>query len=105
MENEWNRCWGYTSQMTGNMISLSAAGPAVLPLAGQTEVVGALSADVVITKMVVQILWNGKGLGAVAPEALMSWGRLELSLLRSFVIARVPLVVVCVGDGRQSGGG
>lgn len=42
--------------MASNMISLCAAGAAILPLAGETEIVGALAADVVVAEMVVEHL-------------------------------------------------
>lgn len=55
--------------------------------------------------MVVEILWIGEGLGAVAPETLMMQGRGQW-LVGGLVIGQVALVIVDgVGDGRESGCG
>ena len=51
------------------MVALSAAGVAILPFAGETEVAGALAADVVVAEVVVERLWVGEGLVAVDPLA------------------------------------
>ena len=54
--------------MTGNVVALCAGRSAVLPLAGETEVVCAFPANVVIAKMVVEDLWVDISLGAALPE-------------------------------------
>ena len=54
--------WGYrhrgdayrTSEMAGDVVPLRTSGPAILPLAGETKIVGALPTYVVIAKMVVE---------------------------------------------------
>jgi hypothetical protein len=51
------------------VVPLGAGGAAVLPPAGETEIVGALSAYVVVAEMVIEGLWVGKGEGAVEPLA------------------------------------
>jgi hypothetical protein len=51
---------GVNSEMGSDVVTLCAGGAAVLPSAGETEVVGALSADVVVAEMVVERLWIGK---------------------------------------------
>jgi hypothetical protein len=75
---------GNTSEMAGDMITLGTGCAAVLPLAGEAEVVGALAANMVIAEMVVEGLWVEKGLSAVAPETFVGRRR---------------------GRGRTSGGG
>lgn len=49
--------------MGGDMVALGTSRSAVLPLAGQTEVVGGLSANVVIAEMKIEKLcvWSGEG--------------------------------------------
>ena len=51
------------------MISLRASGAAVLPPTSETEVVGALSTDVVVAEMIVENFRVGERLGAVEPKA------------------------------------
>ena len=53
-----------TSEMARNVIALGAGGVAVLPLAGQTEIVGGLAADMVIAQVIVEVLWVCEGLCA-----------------------------------------
>lgn len=57
--------------MAGYVVTLCAGGTTVLPLAGETEIVGALATDVVVAEMVVESLGVGKGLTAVDPETLV----------------------------------
>ena len=57
-----------TSEMTGDMISLRASCTTVLPLASETEVVRALSADVCVAEVVVEEFGFREGLAAVDPE-------------------------------------
>ena len=69
-----------TSEMAGNVVTLRTGGAAVLPVAGETEVVCALAADVVVAEMVVEGLWVGEGADAVLPVAAVLgvgavWGR------------------------------
>jgi hypothetical protein len=56
------------SEMTGDMISLRASCTTVLPLTSETEVVGALSADVCVAEVVVEEFGFREGLAAVDPE-------------------------------------
>ena len=53
--------------MAGDMISLCARRATVLPLAGETEVVGTLATNMVVTEMVVKSLWVDKGFVAINP--------------------------------------
>ena len=46
-----------TSEVTGDVITFCAGGAAVFPLAGETEVVGALPTDVVVAEVVIERLW------------------------------------------------
>jgi hypothetical protein len=57
-----------TSEMTGDMISLRTSCTTVLPLTSETEVVGALSADVCVAEVVVEEFGFREGLAAVDPE-------------------------------------
>lgn len=63
------------SEMTGDMVTLCTGCTAVLPLAGETEIVGALSADVVVAEMVVEGLGVDKGLSTILPETFVGRGR------------------------------
>ena len=56
-----------TSEMGGDVVALGAGGAAVLPLAGEAEVVGGLAADVVVAEVVVEELWVGEGGVAAEP--------------------------------------
>ena len=51
------------------MVALCACDGAVLPLACEAEVVGALAANVVVAEMVVEDLWVAEVEGAVDPLA------------------------------------
>jgi hypothetical protein len=51
---------GVHPEMAGDMVPLCAGGATVLPLAGETEVVGALAAYVLVAEMVVEGLWVGE---------------------------------------------
>ena len=55
--------------MACDVVALGAGGAAVLPPAGETEVVGGLSADVVVAEVVVEVLGVGEGVGAPEPFA------------------------------------
>ena len=55
------------------MITFCARGAAVFPLAGETEVVGALPANVVVAEVVVQRLWVSESERTVLPETV-HWG-------------------------------
>jgi CubicO group peptidase (beta-lactamase class C family) len=48
------RGWKHTSEMAGYVITLSTGGSTVFPLASQAKVVGALSADMIVAKMIVE---------------------------------------------------
>ena len=48
------------AKMRGDMVALCTGGTAVLPLAGQTEIVGGLAADMVIAQVIVEVLWVGE---------------------------------------------
>ena len=62
---------GVDSKMAGDVVTLSAGCAAVLPFAGEAEVVGALAADVVVAEMHVECLWVRGKLGAPLPLAWM----------------------------------
>jgi hypothetical protein len=88
--------------MAGDVVSLRTANSAVLPLAGETKVVGTLATDVVVTKMVVETFWIWKGQGAVCPETRMTRA---LVLRRRFIVGQEPLLVgKVVGNRGKSGG-
>ncbi len=54
------------------MVALGACGPAILPFAGQAQVTGALSANVVIAKVIIEGLGIGEDLLAREPLASVS---------------------------------
>jgi len=60
-----------TSEMTGDMISLGTRCATVLPLAGEAEIVGALTADMVVAEMVIKSLWVSKGQLTVLPLTIV----------------------------------
>lgn len=64
---EW-RAWCHTSEMAGDVVSLRTANSAVLPLAGETKVVGAFPANVYVAKVVVEGFWIREGLRTLEPE-------------------------------------
>lgn len=55
------------------MISLCASCAAILPLTSETKVIGALSADVVVTEMVIEDFGVEVRLAAVGPETDHGW--------------------------------
>jgi hypothetical protein len=57
-----------TSEVAGDVISLRASCTTILPLASETKVVGALSADVVVAEVVVEDFSVGVGFAAVDPK-------------------------------------
>jgi hypothetical protein len=59
----------HTSEMTSDMVALGTGRATVLPLASETEVVCALSADVVVAEMVVEHLCVFEALGTLFPLA------------------------------------
>lgn len=63
---------GNTSEMAGDMVTLRTCCAAVLPLAGEAEIVGTLTANVVIAEMVIEGLWVDKGLSTLLPETFVS---------------------------------
>jgi hypothetical protein len=81
--------------VTGYVVALCAGGATVLPLAGETEVVCALAADVVVAKMVVEGLRVREILGTLDPQTLVS----------SRVCGRGQLGVVARGKGGIFRGG
>ena len=64
---------GLTAKMTCDVISFCTGSATILPLAGETEIVGALPADVDAAEVVVEGLWVGEGLVAVLPETDVLW--------------------------------
>lgn len=68
--------------MTGNMVALCTGSPAVLPLAGQAEVICTLATNVIIAKVVVKRFRVSKILTAVDPETLVSSSVWRLRKLR-----------------------
>ena len=65
-----------TSEVTGDMVALSAGRPAILPLAGQAQIAGALPADVIIAEVVVESFGVGEDLVAADPLTGMAGGGL-----------------------------
>lgn len=61
--------------MTCDMIPLSTGSTAVFPLAGQTEVVGALTTDMIVAEMVVEGLWKRKRERTWGPKTFVVRGR------------------------------
>lgn len=71
-----------TSEMASYMITLGAGSATVFPLAGKTEIIGTFAADMVVAKMVIELFWVDKRLGALLPLATVRrcvvvgrWGR------------------------------
>ena len=60
--------------MTSDMVALCTGCSAVFPLAGKTEIVCALSSDVIVAEMVIECFWIEKGLSAVLPKTPMRLG-------------------------------
>lgn len=54
--------------MTGYMISFGASCPTILPLAGETEIVGTFPTNVDVAKMIVKGFWIRESLSALNPE-------------------------------------
>jgi hypothetical protein len=63
--------------MTGDMITLCTGSDAVFPFASETEVIGALSAYVIVAEMVVESLGVGEIFGAVEPLTIVRRRRVE----------------------------
>ena len=57
-----------TSEVTCDVISLGASCTAIFPLASETKIVGALSADMVVAEVVVEDLGVGVGLATIDPK-------------------------------------
>ena len=57
-----------TSEVAGDVISLRASCAAILPLTSETKVIGALSADMVVAKMVIEDFGVEVRLSAVGPK-------------------------------------
>lgn len=55
--------------MGGNMVTFSASSTAILPLAGEAEVICGFAADVVVAEVVVEALSVGKRSCALFPSA------------------------------------
>lgn len=53
------------------MISLCTSSPTILPLASQTEIVGALATNVIVAQMTIERLWIRETFCAVYPFALV----------------------------------
>jgi hypothetical protein len=96
--------------MAGNVISFRTAGSAVLPFAGETEIVGTLATNVVIAEMIVEGLWVAKGLSTVFPKTFMDGLRLLVLvlglLLRDgrLVFSLLTVIVTASSNGRMCGG-
>lgn len=65
---------GVDAEMGGDVVALCAGCAAVLPPAGQTEVVRRLAADMVVAEVVIEMLGVDEGLGARVPETLVRRG-------------------------------
>lgn len=53
----------------GDVIALDGGGPALVPLAGEVQVVGALAANVLLADVIVEDLSRGEALVALGPAA------------------------------------
>lgn len=85
--------------MTCDVVALCAGGVALLPFAGEAEVVCALAADVVVAEMVVEGVGVSEDLVAVLPEA-------EVPVLGGEgAVVGVELDVVVVAGVEDSDGG
>jgi hypothetical protein len=62
---------GMHTKVTGYVITLGTGGPAILPLASETEIVGAFAANVIVAQMSVEGLRIGIVELAVDPLALV----------------------------------
>lgn len=99
--------------MAGNVVSLCTAGSAVLPLAGETEIVGTLATNVIVAEMVVECFWITKGVRAVLPKTFMDrWQLLFARLLMGrigglmdVVVDLLAVVVAVDGNGGMGSGG
>jgi hypothetical protein len=60
--------------MTGDVVPLGTGGSAVSPFAGETEVVGALPADVVVAEVEVEDFWISEFSDATEPETFVLLG-------------------------------
>jgi hypothetical protein len=60
-----------TSKVASDMIAFCTGGRTVLPFASETEVVGALPANVIVTEVIIESLGVGERLCAVEPLALV----------------------------------
>jgi hypothetical protein len=58
-------------KMASYMVSFGTGRPAVLPLAGQAQIIGAFPADVVVAEMVVQLFRITESQGTVDPETFV----------------------------------
>ena len=60
--------------MTSDVVALCTGCSAVFPLAGKTEIVCALSSDVIIAEMIIECFWVDEGLSTVLPKTSMRVG-------------------------------
>jgi hypothetical protein len=60
-----------TSKVASDMIAFCTGGRTAFPFASETEVVGALPANVIVTEMIIESLGVGERLCAVEPLALV----------------------------------
>lgn len=66
---------GRTAKMTCDVITFCTSGATILPLASETEIVGALPANVDAAEVVVEGFWVREGLRALEPETDVLWCR------------------------------
>lgn len=94
------------AEMGGDVVTLGTGSSTVLPVAGEAEIVGRLTADMVVAEVVVEDLGVGEGAVAAAPFAPMG-GRGGLLVLREGRVckgraggcSRVRGEACCCGEG------
>lgn len=96
-----------TPEMACNVIALGAGRAAVSPLAGQTEVVGALATDVVVAEVIIEGLWVRGDPRAALPLTSVAvrsggWGgRVSGVWMGRVIVGRVRESNGGHGDGRK----
>ena len=79
IQRQWRQSDEYmrTSKVARDMVALGTRCTAVLPLAGQTKIVGAFAANVVVAEVVVEGLGVDEGLGTIEPLAKVDYRGLD----------------------------
>ena len=69
--------------MTSNMVPLCTGCPAILPIASQTQVVGALAADMIVAQVAIESFGVGESFLAVDPFTFVGVRNVRSLRLRS----------------------